>query len=530
MKTAAYYDRIYRSGKYTPDGELLRFVQHLCKGKVLDLGCGDARLSMGYQQGYMGVDFSQEAIEIARDKRPTPLGHHVLDFLKEPLPEGPWDTVVLSEVLEHLGAKAEKTLLKKVAGVLRPGGHVVVTAPKGNAIKDPSHVRVFENGTLAKAVQSLGETCEHDYLNRYSVVTAHPGGRPKLSVALIVKNEEELLWKCLESLKGVGDELVVVDTGSTDKTVEIARRYGARLGYFPWCDDFAAARNYAEALCCGEYIYWQDADEVLLEGKQVIRQIVEDGKRDGIAPFLVYNRDPKTQKPLSSYDRQELLHKNTPEWRWEGAAHNWLNGPCHSPERGIVVEHLMRPSGDRPNHHDIFEALRSNFRKKGPVERSIFYLAREHYYNRHYHECLGLVALLLQGYPSWPAQRARACVIAGDCWRALGDQEQAAQAYHKSIAEYEKTGDGYFALGRLRYEQRRWAEAAAWLKACSTFEPGPFFTDHSIYEWRRWDLLALASYRLGRKDEARLYGAKALAARPNDERLTKNMAYYMEAK
>src|SRR5262245_58295328 len=69
--------------------------------------------------------------------------------------------------------------------------------------------------------------------------------RPLLSLTMIVRNEEEHLDRCLASVREVADELIVVDTGSTDRTVEIARAHGARVYFFELCDDFAAARNVA---------------------------------------------------------------------------------------------------------------------------------------------------------------------------------------------------------------------------------------------------------------------------------------------
>jgi glycosyltransferase involved in cell wall biosynthesis len=82
-----------------------------------------------------------------------------------------------------------------------------------------------------------------------------------LSAALIVKNEEKFLGDCLASLRGLADEVVVVDTGSTDRTQEIARSGGARVYDFPWNGDFAAARNRALDLSTGEWILYIDADE-----------------------------------------------------------------------------------------------------------------------------------------------------------------------------------------------------------------------------------------------------------------------------
>ena len=66
-----------------------------------------------------------------------------------------------------------------------------------------------------------------------------------LSACMIVKNEEELLPRCLESIKDAVDEIIVVDTGSTDRTVEIAESFGAKVYHHPWNDDFSAARSHA---------------------------------------------------------------------------------------------------------------------------------------------------------------------------------------------------------------------------------------------------------------------------------------------
>jgi tetratricopeptide (TPR) repeat protein len=83
----------------------------------------------------------------------------------------------------------------------------------------------------------------------------------KITACLIVKNEEEHLARCLESIKNVVHEIVVIDTGSTDRTVAIAEEFGAKLGYFEWCQDFAAARNVSLSLATGNWILWIDADE-----------------------------------------------------------------------------------------------------------------------------------------------------------------------------------------------------------------------------------------------------------------------------
>lgn len=87
----------------------------------------------------------------------------------------------------------------------------------------------------------------------------------EISLCMIVKNEEKVLARCLDSIAGLMDEIIIVDTGSTDKTKEIAGKYTDNIYDFEWIDDFAAARNFAFSKATKEYIYSADADEVLDE-------------------------------------------------------------------------------------------------------------------------------------------------------------------------------------------------------------------------------------------------------------------------
>jgi glycosyltransferase involved in cell wall biosynthesis len=84
-----------------------------------------------------------------------------------------------------------------------------------------------------------------------------------ISLCMIVKNEERFLTECLESVKGVVDEINIVDTGSTDRTVEIARSFGANVIFREWKNDFAWARNEALAMATKRWTLVLDADEEL---------------------------------------------------------------------------------------------------------------------------------------------------------------------------------------------------------------------------------------------------------------------------
>src|SRR4051812_23215378 len=88
---------------------------------------------------------------------------------------------------------------------------------------------------------------------------------PPVSLCMIVKNEEANLAACLDGIVGLVSQMVIVDTGSTDRTREIATRYGAHIVEFPWIDHFAAARNTALPHVTGDWIFWLDADDRLDE-------------------------------------------------------------------------------------------------------------------------------------------------------------------------------------------------------------------------------------------------------------------------
>lgn len=86
-----------------------------------------------------------------------------------------------------------------------------------------------------------------------------------ISLCMIVKNEEKILARCLESVADLMDEIIIIDTGSTDKTKEVAAKYTDKIYDFEWIDDFAAARNFSFSKATMDYIYAPDADEVLDE-------------------------------------------------------------------------------------------------------------------------------------------------------------------------------------------------------------------------------------------------------------------------
>src|SRR5215831_10889099 len=96
----------------------------------------------------------------------------------------------------------------------------------------------------------------------------------RISAALIVRDEESTLGRCLESIREHVDEIVVVDTGSRDATKDIARQYHARLFDYPWRDDFAAARQCSFDLARGDWVFWVDADDVVFQAGSIRAELL----------------------------------------------------------------------------------------------------------------------------------------------------------------------------------------------------------------------------------------------------------------
>lgn len=145
-----------------------------------------------------------------------------------------------------------------------------------------------------------------------------------ISLCMIVKNEEKILARCLNSVADLCDEIIIVDTGSTDRTKEIAQKYTDRIYDFQWIDDFSAARNYAFSKATREYIYSADADEVLdEENRQRFRalkeamlpeiEIVQMKYGNQMQYGTVYNFDeeyrPKLFKRLREFVWTEPIHE-----------------------------------------------------------------------------------------------------------------------------------------------------------------------------------------------------------------------------
>ncbi len=144
-----------------------------------------------------------------------------------------------------------------------------------------------------------------------------------ISVCMIVKNEERVLARCLDCLKDIADEIVIADTGSTDRTKEIAEKYTDRIYDFEWQDDFSAARNFAFGLCTMDYIYSADADEILdRRNTEKLKRLKETLLPEIEIVQMLYSNQLEYNTTYN-YDSElrPKLYKRLRPFVWEGRLH-----------------------------------------------------------------------------------------------------------------------------------------------------------------------------------------------------------------
>lgn len=334
----------------------------------------------------------------------------------------------------------------------------------------------------------------------------------RLTVCLIVRDEAERLGACLESLatgKGdrrdwsnfsaLWDELVVVDTGSVDDTVTIAESYGARVEHFEWCDDYAAARNYAETFATGDYVFWIDGDETLVAGHELIREIVARGEEDAVRPAC-----RGSIADDAPHLRQELLRRRG-HGQWQYPVHESLTCPPGRPEPGIVYQHHERTAPERsPELDDRWAALRKRVAAHFDHE-SLGYLAREYAVNGMWHEAVAFAELALaQPHPEASIVDSELAIVLGNAYRMIGQRERSLAAYRRAVTEYDGWAEPFYSLALAFAQDGRPDRAVTWVWASLPLNPvaghSPF--GESLYVWRRQALLGQCYARLGRIEQA----------------------------
>lgn len=247
-----------------------------------------------------------------------------------------------------------------------------------------------------------------------------------VGVAIIAKNEKDMIARCLESVKDA-DQIVVVDTGSEDngETMRIAQQYTKEVyNDFKWCDSFEKARNHVKSKMTTDYILSIDCDEYCVDFSKV-REAVNTMDEDAINVRMVMeNVVPESHFYFSR------LFKNVPHVYWVGAIHNCLNVGGRKDCDAVIVYGCSPAHALDPDR--ALRILESEVRKHPENTREMYYLGREYWYKRRWKECTATLGKYVQ-MAHWDPEKADAFLIMSRAYSTQGQDEDARDACLQAI-------------------------------------------------------------------------------------------------
>lgn len=352
-----------------------------------------------------------------------------------------------------------------------------------------------------------------------------------ISLCMIVKNEEEVLGRCLESVKDLVDEIVVVDTGSSDQTVQIAKRYTHRVLFFPWIDDFSAARNFAFSHGSSEYLMWLDADDLLLEKDRLaFRAFKETLSPDVDVVMMKYNLafDAAGEPTFSNY--RERLVRREAGLQWVGPVHEVLPiaGKVIYVPTVAVTHRKLKPSDPMRN----LGILEKYMAKGGTLDpRQTYYYARELSDNGRYEEAAGVFEGFLDSGQGWLENRIEACRGLAACYARLSQNGKRLDALLKSLRYDTPRAEVCCDLGAYFLEQNRLEQAVFWYEQARGIKPAPerggfFLAD--CYGYLPCIQLCVCYHRLGMEEKAVEMNELAAGFKPTDRAVAYNRAYFAQ--
>jgi tetratricopeptide (TPR) repeat protein len=347
----------------------------------------------------------------------------------------------------------------------------------------------------------------------------------RVSLTMIVKNEEANLPACLASVADLVDDIVIADTGSTDRTKEVAARYGARVFDFPWCDSFAAARNEALRHATGDWVLWLDADDRLDdEARRRLRDLFA-GLGEEMAAYAMKVRSVLNGAGSAARLLDQVrLFPRRPQVRWRYRVHEQilpavrrLGGEIRWAD--VVIQHT--------GYQDAAT-------RRGKLERNLRLLRLDH--DDHAEDAfilfnLGWTTLDLgdaaAALPHLRRSLERSApdssivrklhVLILQTHRQLGQRDQALAAAEEGRKQYPDDPELLFEAAQLRREHGDLPGADALLRHLLELPGGNYFAsvDAGLRGYRARQALAEVSRELGRGAEAEAHWQAVLQERPD---------------
>ncbi|SHK97692.1 glycosyltransferase family 2 protein [Desulforamulus aeronauticus] len=347
-----------------------------------------------------------------------------------------------------------------------------------------------------------------------------------ISLCMIVKNEEAVLGRCLDSVANLVDEIIILDTGSTDSTKSIAAQYTNQIFDFNWIEDFSAARNAAFTKATMDYILWLDADDVLETDDQMkFGTLKEDLDTTVDSVTMKYHLAFDEDGNVSFSTRRNRLVKRANNFQWIGAVHEYLEIWGNIMHSDIAITH-------KSLHHDsdrnlkIYEKRLEQGEEFSP--RDLYYFANELLDHQMYERAATFYEKFLSEGKGWVEDNISSCGKLADCYHALGDYEQELQAVLRSFRYGSARAEFCCRLGYYFIDQGDLTSAIFWYKLATQVgrqENHPGFLNPAFSTWLPHLQLCVCYDRLGMHKLAYLHNEVARQYRPKDCKILQNQKF-----
>nr|WP_307416086.1 glycosyltransferase [Paenibacillus sp. W2I17] len=350
-----------------------------------------------------------------------------------------------------------------------------------------------------------------------------------ITLCMIVKNEEASLARCLDSVNGIADEIVIVDTGSTDRTRQIASRYTDRIVDFEWVDDFAAARNYAFDQAKSEYILWLDADDVFEpEDRAKLIALKRSLDPDVDSVTMDYNLSFTADGKVAYSLRRNRLVRRDRQFRWIGAVHEYLAVAGNLLHSDIAVTHKKDKEYTDRNLR-IYRKREQAGEEFGP--RDLYYFGNELKDHGQHEDAVKYYEKFLDTGLGWVEDQIAACQKIADCEAALEHPEQEVTALFRSFAYDLPRAEICCRLGGYFADREDYRKALFWYEqATRAVRPDDpmVVLNEAAWTWMPHLQLCVCYDRMGNRAKAREHNDIALAYHPTHPSMLYNDRYFKD--
>ncbi len=349
-----------------------------------------------------------------------------------------------------------------------------------------------------------------------------------LALCMIVKDEEACLGNCLSSVKDCFDEIIIVDTGSIDKTKEIAKKYTDKIFDYQWEYDFSKARNFSFDKSSSEYNMWLDADDILLdETVKKIKEWKEYGEECDCMMCKYVTSFDENFTPLFEFSRERII-RNSPNLRWQDPIHEVItpNGKILFRE-DIVVYHNKKNKPFTDRNLNIYKKMIQDGKKFSP--RQQFYYARELYFNNLIDEAIHQFSIFLSEGKGWKENNIEACLNLAKCYQRKGEINNSLTALFGSFIYGVPRGEILYEIGRIFEGERKIKEAIYWYKEALQSNPNiesGGFVNTDCYNFLPALQLCVCYYKIGDIENSFLYHKLSKEIKPNDKNVIYNDKFF----